>query len=76
MDFIVYGKNVFWAIEVENSPKVRDENLRGLKTFAQDYPQSVPYFLYRGKERFFRQGIHCLPIEDFLEEPPQANAGP
>jgi uncharacterized protein len=40
--------------------------LRGLKVFAQDYPESQLLLLYRGKERLLRDGILCLPCEDFL----------
>lgn len=37
-----------------------------LKNFADDYPQSQRYLVYRGKERFKRDAILCLPAEEFL----------
>ena len=40
MDFVVYGAAGFWAIEVENTDRVRPEDLRGLLAFATDYPQA------------------------------------
>lgn len=66
VDFIVYGEKVFWAIEVKNSDKVRPEDLRSIKTFKADYPESKAYFLYQGKERIKKDGILCLPCEEFL----------
>jgi uncharacterized protein len=66
VDFIVYGESGLFAVEVKNSNRVRPEDLKGLRAFAQDYPQSRNYFLYRGKERLLIDGILCLPCEDFL----------
>lgn len=66
VDFILYGGDGFWAIEVKNSSKVRARDLRGLKAFQADYPESTAVLLYRGKERLQIDGIWCLPGEDFL----------
>ncbi|MEW6557621.1 MAG: AAA family ATPase [Elusimicrobiota bacterium] len=66
VDFIVYGESVFWAIEVKNSLKIKPEDLRALKSFKEDYPKSSTYLLYRGKERLMKNGILCLPCEEFL----------
>ena len=66
IDFVVYGAEVFWAIEVKNTSRIRPEDLRGLSNFKSDYPQSSAYLLYRGKERLMKNGILCLPCEEFL----------
>jgi len=66
IDFVVYGAEVFWAIEVKNTSRIRPEDLRGLNNFKSDYPQSSAYLLYRGKERLMKNGILCLPCEEFL----------
>jgi predicted AAA+ superfamily ATPase len=66
VDFVMYGKDIFWAIEVKNSNRVRPEDLSGLKAFKEDYPESKAYLLYRGKERLLKDGITCMPVEDFL----------
>ncbi len=68
VDFIVYGEKVFWAIEVKNTSRIRPEDLRPLKSFKEDYPESTAYFLYRGKERIMKNGILCIPCEEFLLE--------
>ncbi len=66
VDFVVYGEDVFWAIEVKNTSRIRPEDLRPLRSFKADYPESSAYFLYRGKERLRKEGIFCLPCEEFL----------
>ncbi len=66
IDFVVYGENGFHALEVKNSGKVRPEDLRGLKKFGEDFPESRRWLLYRGKERLLIDDILCLPCEEFL----------
>ena len=66
VDFIVYGDEGFWAVEVKNASAIRDEDLRSLRAFHKDFPECRPLFLYRGKDRIYRQGILCLPCQDFL----------
>ncbi|MFH2069010.1 MAG: AAA family ATPase [Candidatus Omnitrophota bacterium] len=66
IDFVVYGSEVFWAIEVKNTTRIRPEDLRPLKSFKTDYPESTAYLLYRGKERLMKNGVLCLPCEEFL----------
>lgn len=68
VDFILYGPRLFWAIEVKNTGRVRPEDLASLKAFKEEYPQSEAYFLYRGRERLKKNGILCLPCEEFLLE--------
>jgi hypothetical protein len=36
------------------------------KAFAEDYPQSQRYFIYRGEERLLIDGVLCLPCAEFL----------
>ena len=68
VDFIVYGPSGLYAVEVKNGSKVRPEDLRALRSFAEDYPQSRCFLLHRGKERLKRDGILCLPCEEFLAQ--------
>ena len=68
IDFVVYGNEVFWAIEVKNTARIRPEDLRSLNRFRSDYPESTAYFLYRGKERLVKNGILCMPCEEFLQK--------
>lgn len=66
VDFVIYGAHHFVAIEVKNTRTVRPEDLRGLKAFGADYPQAMRLFLYRGKDRIKKDGILCVPCEEFL----------
>jgi predicted AAA+ superfamily ATPase len=73
IDFIVYGKEGFWAIEVKNTRNIRKNDLRPLKTFHQDFPDCTPMFVYRGDEKMLIDDILCVPCETFLKsiEPSQ-----
>lgn len=66
VDFVVYGESDFHALEVKNTAQVRPEDLRGLKSFGEDYPDSRRWLLYRGRERLMLDGILCLPCDEFL----------
>ncbi len=68
VDFVVYGRAGFWAIEVKNSASVRPEDLRGLRAFHEDYPTARLALLYRGGRRLRIDGVSCLPCEEFLSE--------
>lgn len=66
VDFIVYGKDVFWAVEVKNSAKIHSRDLRPLKAFAKDYPEAKEILIYRGRDRLLVDEVHVEPCEEFL----------
>jgi predicted AAA+ superfamily ATPase len=66
VDFVVYGGDGFWAVEVKNTATVRSQDLRALKTFGDDYPECERIFVYRGDERLLIDGILCVPGDEFL----------
>jgi uncharacterized protein len=68
VDFVLYGGSGFHAIEVKNSVTVRAEDLRGLRSFLEDYPEADAYLLYRGDETIERDLIRCMPADRFLRE--------
>lgn len=68
IDFVVYGQDIFMAIEVKNAKKIYSNNLRHLKTFKKDYPQAKTILLYRGEDKIKKENILCLPCEKFLKE--------
>jgi len=68
VDFVVYGEDGLWALEVKNTSKIDSLNLRALKSFKEDYPESNIIFLYRGRERLKKEGVLCLPCEEFLSQ--------
>ncbi|MGM0366535.1 MAG: ATP-binding protein [Actinomycetota bacterium] len=67
VDFIVYGEDGFWAIEVKNTRNVYRNELRPLKTFCNDYPKCKPIFVYRGNEKLLIDNILCIPCDTFLK---------
>ena len=66
VDFVLYGEKDFWAIEVKNTARVRTEDLKGLKAFREDYPESQQILIYRGNEHLLIDGITCIPADFFL----------
>jgi len=55
-------------IEVKNTRSIRPQDLRGLRAFQEDYPQSSAVLLYRGRETLERSGVLAMPVESFLEQ--------
>jgi predicted AAA+ superfamily ATPase len=66
VDFVLYGSGGLHAIEVKNTAEVRPQDLRGLQAFGEDYPEASRLLLYRGRDRFERSGVLCLPVGEFL----------
>jgi predicted AAA+ superfamily ATPase len=66
VDFVVYGRAGFWAIEVKNTHRVQSADLRGLRAFRDDYPGARLALVYRGSQRLVLDGIPCLPAAEFL----------
>ncbi|MBI5242459.1 MAG: ATP-binding protein [Elusimicrobia bacterium] len=66
VDFIVYGQDVFLAVEVKASRAVCSKDVRPLKAFLEDYPQARACLLYGGRERLRLDGIPCVPCGEFL----------
>lgn len=67
VDFVLYGPEALWAIEVKNTSRVRVQDLKGLRAFREDYPQCTALLLYRGAERLKKGEILCIPCEEFLK---------
>jgi predicted AAA+ superfamily ATPase len=68
VDFVIYGEETFFAIEVKNSTRVRPEDLRGLAAFTDDYPEAKAIVLYRGDQRLKLKNVLAIPVLDFLKK--------
>lgn len=68
IDFVVYGPDVFVAIEVKRSRNVHHTDLRALKAFGEDYPEAKLCLLYMGQESLKMGEVLCLPCETFLRQ--------
>ncbi len=66
VDFVLYGPEIFLAIEVKNSAKIQTKMLKSLLSFKEDYPEAKACLLYRGKDKLHIKGILCIPCEQFL----------
>jgi predicted AAA+ superfamily ATPase len=66
VDFVVYGEDVFVAVEVKNSARVRPADLRSLNAFGTEFPQAQLILLYRGDDRLRLGNIWCVPVDQFL----------
>ena len=68
VDFVIYGESDFWAVEVKSGATFQSSDLRGLRSFREDYPEVQPLLLHRGEEALRVDGIPCLPCDTFLRE--------
>lgn len=66
VDFVVYGPRGFWAIEVKRSPNLGPDDIRGLKAFAEEYPEAQCVVVAPVKQREEYRGFPVLPVVDFL----------
>ena len=60
MDFIIYGPQGFWVIEVKNSKSVSQADIRQLQSFKEEYKEATPLLLYRGEKRTTVNNILCI----------------
>ena len=67
VDFIVYGPNLFWALEVKSAHSIKSEHLSSLKSFGDDYPTAKKIILYTGEQKKKIENIEVIPIFDFLK---------
>jgi len=68
IDFVIYGRDGFWALEVKNTARIQPADLRGLRGFRGDYPAAACGLVYRGTERIVVDGILCIPCDMFLRQ--------
>lgn len=68
VDFIVYGPNLFLAIEVKRSRRVERSDLKALRAFGEDYPEAERLLLSFCSESLLIDGIRCEPLEPWLRQ--------
>ena len=68
VDVVVYGPLGFWAIEVKHSLHVQPKDLKGLRSFREDYPEAQALLLYRGDVALQQGDVLVFPVERFLRE--------
>ncbi len=66
VDFILYGKRGFKAIEVKKSARLSSADFTGLLEFKKDYPQAELYLVYGGSEVKHLYGVAIIPAQLFF----------
>jgi predicted AAA+ superfamily ATPase len=67
IDFILYGEDGFFAIEVKRSSKINSKDLAALKLFKNEYPEVKSFVIYLGNdERIIEDNIHIIPMRKAL----------
>lgn len=67
VDFVLYGEDGFFAIEVKRSSRINSNDLSSLKLFQKEYPEAKAYVFYLGEdERITDDQIHIIPLRKAL----------
>ena len=69
VDFVAYGGDGLFAIEVKRTRTIRRADLHGLKQFRTDYPMARCVLLFGGDRREHRDAIELLPLAEALADP-------
>jgi predicted AAA+ superfamily ATPase len=64
VDFVLYGPKGLIAFEIKRSSSVGEKDLKGLKAFASDYPESKLFLFYGGTRKEYVDSIELIPMED------------
>ena len=75
VDFVLYGEHGLLAIEVKHAARVRDEDLRGLRLFHEDYPQAKRFLFYTGLRNWHEGGVDIMNFETALQNLPSILRG-
>jgi predicted AAA+ superfamily ATPase len=75
VDFVMHGSQGFHAFEIKHSKTITARDLKGLKAFAEDYPEAHLHLLYRGEHTLYFQNITAIPFEKALQEIPNILQG-
>lgn len=67
VDFVLYGKSGFIAIEVKKAATLNHSDYAGLKTFLKDYPEAKGYIFYGGDRKNFHDKITIIPATEALK---------
>lgn len=66
VDFILYGKRGFHAIECQLSTTISSQNLKSLKAFQDEFRPAQLKLIYSGQAEMIIDGIQIIPAEKFL----------
>jgi len=70
VDFVFYGPRGFHAVEVKSGSRIRQEDLVGLTSFSEDYPESKLVLVYGGQKVVLHKKIKIIPAQMWFKEYP------
>jgi predicted AAA+ superfamily ATPase len=68
VDFVLYGPDLFLAVEVKRASRLHHRDLSPLKAFREDYPEAQLLLLSFHPEPLLVDGIRCEPVERWLRQ--------
>ncbi len=68
VDFILYGNNGLYAIEIKRKDRLSKNDFRGLKAFQEDYPEAKCYLFYGGNRPYHESGISVIPFGEAIKQ--------
>lgn len=66
VDFVLYGPQGLYAIEVKRSSRYTRADLKGLRAFKDDYPMAQAFLFYGGENVRQEEGVQILPLTHAL----------
>ena len=75
VDLVAYGERGLLAFEVKRAPRVRSEDLRGLRAFLDEYPVARAYLFYGGERAYLEGAIQVLPFAEGIARLPEFLSG-
>jgi predicted AAA+ superfamily ATPase len=66
VDFVLYGEKGIIALEIKRKKNYSESDLKGLRAFANDYPQAKCYLLCATERVEYKGNITVMPIEKAL----------
>lgn len=75
VDFILYGEKGLIGIEIKRAANIRNNDLKGLKTFQKDYPMADLLMFYGGEKKITIGDIQVIPLTRALTTLPQILEG-
>jgi predicted AAA+ superfamily ATPase len=66
VDLVLEIGNDLWAIEIKSSSVVKSMNLKGLKSFLQDYPKAKPICVSKADQPYRLGNVTVLPWPDLF----------
>jgi len=71
VDFVLYGEKGLIGIEVKRASQIRNNEFRGLKAFAKDYPMASLYMFYGENKKRTVGAIKPIPIAEAIISLPE-----